>query len=232
MKHIADTSKADIKMMRAHILKWVRYLVQHKDSALYYSVAALVIFALSLSAQRYRELALNPDGKDTDVNTEIAAVNTQWLPTPVPEVNAMKNTWIMPVNGEICGEYSADTLTWSESMGQWSLHCAVDIRAAASEAVRAAADGVVTDVYSHSLLGNTVEIDHGEGHVVRYCSLSTTQLMQIGSTVAQGDIIGGVGTCTAEAELGSHLHLECTVNREPIDFMTLISKTDASDLQE
>ena len=65
-------------------------------------------------------------------------------------------------------EYAPDAPVWSETLGQWQTHPALDIAGSPGEAVYACREGVVSEAWSDRLWGNVVVIDRrreaGPGH--------------------------------------------------------------------
>jgi murein DD-endopeptidase MepM/ murein hydrolase activator NlpD len=59
--------------------------------------------------------------------------------------------------------------------------------------------------------GRQVWIDHGGGIVTRYAHLSAVAPLRVGDTVAQGQVIGAVGS-SGYPEGGPHLHFEIRVD--------------------
>lgn len=85
-------------------------------------------------------------------------------------------------------------------------HDGVDLIAPEGVGVYAAARGTVAKVnMSRKGLGNTVEIDHGNGYVTRYCLLGDVSAIP-GTRVKQGQRIGTVGTSPSLPS--PHLHFE------------------------
>lgn len=85
-------------------------------------------------------------------------------------------------------------------------HNGLDLVAPQGDAVYAAAKGTVARVnMSRKGLGNTVEIDHGNGYVTRYCLLGEVSAIP-GTRVKQGQRIGTVGS--APYLPSPHLHFE------------------------
>lgn len=132
-------------------------------------------------------------------------------------------TYSMPVSGEIMNAYSAGELTKSLTLGDWRTHDGVDIKAAAGTEVHPAAAGTVKKVYSDTLWGNCVEIEHADGIVTVYCSLSEPTV-QVGQAVKTNTVLGTV-TDSAAAEVleASHLHFGMKENGKWIDPMSRIS---------
>ena len=110
---------------------------------------------------------------------------------------------------EMCirDRYRPDALVWSDTLGLWQTHAALDIAAPLGTAVSACADGTVTEAYRDPLLGYTVRVEHADGYESLYACLQSAEMVEVGRTVQMGDVIGAVGeSADAEADLGAHLH--------------------------
>ena len=98
-------------------------------------------------------------------------------------------------------------------------HDGVDLIAPEGDGVYAAGRGTVAKVnMSRKGLGNTVEIDHGNGYVTRYCLLGEVTAVP-GTRVKQGQRIGTVGTSPSLPS--PHLHFEVLHNGrvcDPVNF--------------
>lgn len=86
----------------------------------------------------------------------------------------------------------------------------------ASFEVLAALDGVVSLVESNPINGKIVEINHGNGFVTVYQSL-TDVVVEQGDEVEQGDIIAKAGRSEVEKDLGAHLHFEARLNGQAVN---------------
>lgn len=125
---------------------------------------------------------------------------------------------VMPVNGEIINAFSGGELVKSETLGVWKTHDGVDIKADKGTAVKSMNKGVVTKVWEDTLWGYSVTIDHGNGIVGHYHSLTSAVAVSEGDEVNSGDVIGYVGESAAvESTLGAHLHFALKQNGEWID---------------
>ena len=94
-------------------------------------------------------------------------------------------------------------------------HEGLDLVAPQGVPVYAAADGMVTQVVrSRKGLGNTVEIDHGNGYVTRYCLLGEITAVK-GRRVKCDQQIGTVGISPTLP--APHLHFEVRRKGEPLD---------------
>lgn len=113
---------------------------------------------------------------------------------------------MMPVPGEIITEYSWGELV-KASGGVWKTHDGVDIAADSGTSVKSMTSGTVSDIYSDTLWGNCVVIDHGDTVMGYYFGLSPDISVKVGDSVSAGYIIGTVGnTADIESDLQSHLH--------------------------
>jgi murein DD-endopeptidase MepM/ murein hydrolase activator NlpD len=130
----------------------------------------------------------------------------------------LQEYYIWPVSGEVCGEYAMDVLVWNPTMRDWRTHDGVDIAAALGTQVKAAGNGVVTEIYTDDLLGTTVVLTHTGGLVSRYANLAATPAVAVGDHVGVGEVLGAVGA-TALGESGDvcHLHFAMTRDGESVD---------------
>ncbi len=107
----------------------------------------------------------------------------------------------------------------SPCRGCSSDHAGHDIAAASGTPVYAAADGWVTRAGWSNGYGVMVEVKHAGGLVTRYAHLNADIAIPVaGTTVRQGQMIGGVGN-TGDST-GDHLHFETRLNGKAINPMT------------
>ena len=103
-------------------------------------------------------------------------------------------------------------------------HTGIDIPAARGTPIYAAKSGVViTSVYGTGnawSYGNYVVVSHSDGTSTLYAHMSSRAVSE-GQTVAQGDVVGYVGTTGRST--GNHLHFEIRVNgsrTDPLNYFT------------
>lgn len=77
-------------------------------------------------------------------------------------------------------------------------------------------DGTVANIKEDLLLGNIVEITHGNDMISIYQSLSEVNVKK-GDEVKQGSIIGKSGTCNIAKDLGNHLDFELIVKGQTVN---------------
>jgi murein DD-endopeptidase MepM/ murein hydrolase activator NlpD len=99
------------------------------------------------------------------------------------------------------------------------MHTGIDFRAPSGSPIRATAAGRVVESGWVGGYGNMVEIDHGHGLTTRYAHMSSLGV-DVGETVARGDIVGKVGSTGRST--GPHLHYETRLDGEPMDPMRFL----------
>lgn len=136
-----------------------------------------------------------------------------------------KLNFIAPVIGKVMKGHSTSVPAYSTTLEAWKIHTGIDILTEEAADVFAVEAGEVTGVYTHPMLGNTVEITHANGTVSRYSNLASKGLPMIGTEVESGAKIGSVGD-SAISELAdeAHLHFEMLVNNTSVNPLDYISE--------
>lgn len=102
---------------------------------------------------------------------------------------------------------------------QWSAHKGVDLAAPTGTNIRASGDGIVDFVGKQSGYGNVVILKHGKKYETLYAHMNEfADGLKVGKKIAQGDVIGTVGTTGWST--GPHLHYEFKVDGEHVDPMS------------
>jgi len=136
---------------------------------------------------------------------------------PTPNQELANTKLIMPVNGIITVNHSLETMVYSPTFGDWRTHKGIDIDAEPGTQVKAVADGVVARMYTDEMMGNVIEINHGD-FVSVYAGVSTLEMLQQDAEVGQGDIISETGnTALNESGQNPHLHFEILYGGNPVD---------------
>ena len=140
-----------------------------------------------------------------------------------PSLPPVADSFVSPVGkGELSKGFDSELLQFSATFGDMRIHLGADILADIGSDVVSAGKGTVTKIYSDVLLGRTVEIDHGNGIVIKYCGLSDDITVKEGHTVEQGYKIATLSGTPGESGDPAHLHIEATKNGTPIDPAALI----------
>ena len=130
--------------------------------------------------------------------------------------------FVLPVAGNIQKEYSPESPVYSETFQDFRTHSGVDISAGVSAPISSAGSGIIRAVRYDELLGNIVEIDHGNGIVCFYCGLADHIFVEEGQAVEASQPIGTIGTVPTECIDAPHLHLEVLKDGEPSSPMDVL----------
>lgn len=123
--------------------------------------------------------------------------------------------WIKPVNVPYGTRFGKAGSMWSSGH-----HTGLDFPASVGTAIKAVADGKVSQSTSGGPYGNHGMINHGDGLSSLYAHMSKI-LMRVGDTVKQGQVIGKVGA-TGNVT-GPHLHLEARAGGRAVDPMSYLT---------
>ncbi len=126
--------------------------------------------------------------------------------------SARKGLMRTPVDG--AHETSGFGMRFHPILGFSRLHQGTDFGAPTGSPIMAAASGKVTFAGWHGGHGNYVQILHHAGLMTAYGHMSRFAVKP-GATVAQGQVIGYVGSTGLST--GPHLHYEVWVNQKPVD---------------
>ncbi|MGE5614129.1 MAG: peptidoglycan DD-metalloendopeptidase family protein [Bacillota bacterium] len=139
-----------------------------------------------------------------------------------------KQSFKMPVSGEVILEFAKDKLVYSKTLEEWRTHPGVDLAAERGTPIAAVADGVVCDVRNEKYYGISVIIDHGDGLKTLYRNLASDDTVVVNQKVRQGEIIGSIGdTAMDESSDPPHLHFEVLKDDVNVDPMAYLPKTAA-----
>ena len=119
--------------------------------------------------------------------------------------------------------YRTDPVTGEGGQGHKGIDLTLWRGYSALSAIGAAWDGTVTDVRDGvegfdtvRSAGNRVTIDHGDGVVTKYYHLANGSIpVQVGDSVAAGQVIGQMGSTGYST--GAHLHFHLEIYGEPVD---------------
>ena len=166
-----------------------------------------------------QETAAEPEETPAEPEEEIEAEETNNEATYTPS-EALK----YPVaSTEAISAFSNGELVYSNVMKDYRAHNGFDIKASVSEAVFSVGNGKVLRTYNDILLGNVIEVEHGE-YIVRYCGLGDTLLVHEGDLVFLNTAIGSVFSVPMEKNAEAHLHIEVLKDDEYIDPTQILAK--------
>lgn len=133
--------------------------------------------------------------------------------------------FISPLNAKVLNKYSGNTPVKSKTMGDWRLHTGIDYAAEEGTSVCSSAEGIVSKIYTDSMWGTTIEIEHPNNMVSIYSSLDKKVFVEKGQNVTSGQVIGKVSnSARVESEEGSHLHFAIKKEGKFVDPESIITK--------
>ncbi len=135
-----------------------------------------------------------------------------------------EKSFALPMGNHIVKDYSNGEMVLSKTMGDWRVHNGVDFGGASGNSVSAVEDGIITAVDDDSFWGTVVEIDHGDGMLVRYCGLKKGSTLSNGARVTKGEKIGTLGNIPVESGDGDHLHIEVSIDGKTVDPLEAFGK--------
>ncbi|MDR0751199.1 MAG: M23 family metallopeptidase [Christensenellaceae bacterium] len=136
----------------------------------------------------------------------------------VPPIEAEPIIFTIPTEDcTIVRNYSmAAPIKW-ETLGHFAVHNGIDFAGPQGAPVRVVFDGTVVQLSYDILNGHKVVVDHGDGLLTTYGSLSEP-VVTIGQVLSSGEVIGELSnSASSELELGAHLHFSVIHNSEYVD---------------
>ncbi len=165
--------------------------------------------------------------EESTAATEPETQEAETEPASMPQTDSntpYKSFYQYPLSEAVVNGYTQE-LVKNETMGDYRSHPAIDFKGEAGEDVFAINDGLVLSVYNDSLLGMTVEIDHGGTLVARYCGFDSVAVSE-GDEVQIGQLVGTLGAVPFEKTAQSHLHFETKLDGEYVDPLLVMGKTE------
>ena len=168
-------------------------------------------------------IEIDEDFKLKETNDNGAAASEEQKTKSIPASTSA--AMMLPLMGNISLDYAEDKLVYSKTLEQWTTHNGIDIKAKEGSVVKAALDGVVSQIKKDETLGIVITLDHANGLQTKYANLSTDEMVKIGKEVKKGDAISGVGEGTGfEMVEGPHLHFEILQDGKNIDPKSFLPK--------
>jgi len=164
----------------------------------YYLLALALIIAVGVGA------GLN-NNNSNDNGVEQTQTSTIQMESPLKSAEVLK--W-----------YSDTELFYNSTLKQWESHKGVDLTSSVDNGVYAVLDGTVKDTCYNYEDGYCVTIEHDNGLISTYCSLSNTDGVKQGDNVTKGQKIGEISnTASNESLQGNHLHFSIELNGKKVD---------------
>ncbi len=195
----------------------------------YYMVLALCVVAVGVSgillmntvnepltpvAGESLSVPLTPEDEAAEKPGEQTAPTVTQLPdVPKAEEEKPVEKTVAPVEGTVVAVFSVDALTYNETTRDWRTHNGVDLSANLEDPVVAAQKGTVTAVFYDNALGQTVVLNHGDGLESRYSNLAESVPVEVGDSLAVGEVLGYVGA-TANSEMAEEPHVHFAVYQD------------------
>ena len=132
----------------------------------------------------------------------------------------MQMQW--PLYGDLIMNYSMDQTVYFETLGQYRYNPALVIKASVGDKVKACANGVVTEVYQSTELGNVVVMDIGDGYELTYGQLEDITVVP-GNVIETGTLLGTVAEPSVYyTSEGSNLYLKMTKDGAAVNPMDVL----------
>lgn len=147
---------------------------------------------------------------------------------PVVDVDTKPLVFSLPLEGATLEKgFSSTALMFNSTLKHWEAHKAVDLVSSTSKIAVACLEGTVRKVEKTYAFGTTIQIEHKEGFVSTYSSLSDS-LVKVGDVVSAGQNLGEISTSAAnEMAQGDHLHFileKDGVKVDPTSYLELSNK--------
>ena len=165
--------------------------------------------------------------KQTEADTTKAKKQKKSEPSTMEqnETNTpYKSYYKYPLGEAVVNGYSEE-LVYSNTMGDWRSHAAIDFKGEEGDEIVAINDGLVLDVYKDNMYSYVVVIDHGGKLTAKYCGLKSVGVKK-GSYVNIGKKIGTLGTIPAESADGAHLHFETEIDGKSVNPLEVMGKIE------
>jgi len=143
--------------------------------------------------------------------------------TPVFREFTEATSMVWPVVGEIVMNYRTDGFVFDPTLNHYRTNDTMKISAVQGTAVRASAEGIVSNVFYTRETGNVVEIDHGNGWATTYSQLQDNVLVAEGDVVLAGAVIGQVSSPSpAVSGLGDNMGFRVTSDGVSVNPLSLL----------
>ncbi|HWO78078.1 MAG TPA: peptidoglycan DD-metalloendopeptidase family protein [Bacillus sp. (in: firmicutes)] len=202
--------------------------------AVYIAAAALLLTGVVWFTSTGDDVAQEPTGENGTVVNENGEI---------VEVNNLLENFVWPVEDQdavkvVTGYWDSAATTEEQEAAlvfynnQYRPNKGIDIAMENGESFNVVASmaGLVKDVREDSVLGNVIEIEHAEGVVTQYQSVTDIKV-GVGDQVEQGQVLATAGQSLLNEAAGTHLHFEVRVDGQAVNPLTVFEKP-LSDLLE
>lgn len=194
---------------------------------LYLAVAVVICLGAVIAgiAASITHRNATPTPEDTH-QTDAPGTDTPGTNAPDTGTSGTPITFTAPVSGSVMKSHDLTLPVYSLTLDEYRTHDGIDISTTLGTAVTAAADGVVTAIEDHPLLGKSVTVTHGGNFVTVYRNLAAdlAESIEVGANVARGQTLGAVGeSALIECCDEPHLHFEMKlsdVSVNPLDYIS------------
>ncbi len=131
------------------------------------------------------------------------------------KITEEKQTFILPITGNILKGYSDTALQYSTTYDDMRLHTGVDILCDKGSEIKSVGSGKVTSIVDDANMGKIIVIDYDNNICVKYCGMKSCSVNQ-NDKVATGDIIGTSGDIPSECADNPHIHIEVLIDGEKV----------------
>lgn len=183
--------------------------------------------AEKITEETTAKISEKPQEKITEATTESKSLKASAKEEKVFSLFDDSKEMSWPVNGQIVMDYSIETAIFDKTLEQYRTNDSICISAEAGTEVKAAAEGVVENIFEDNENGKSVVINHGNGWMSTYSQLENNLMVEVGQVVGEGDVIGKVGQPTNYSVLlGSHLDFKITKNDQATDPKLVLAQLD------
>lgn len=166
----------------------------------------------------------------TEVTTQTIQNNEKEKPKEESKVFSLfdetqEMSW--PVFGNIVSKFDMTTGVYDKTLEQYKVSDSICISAPVGTDVKAAAEGIVENIFIDDELGQTIAINHGNGWLSTYSQLQDKVSVNVGDVVSEGKVIGKIGNPSKYGvALGSHLNFKVLKDDKPTDPTEILSQQE------
>lgn len=152
----------------------------------------------------------NEDGNLKDIRSEEQAnTKSNIEEETIESISSNASAFIKPVNGEVMNPLSMDSLIFSKTLQEWTVHKGTDYKAQLGNEVYAVRSGKIKEIKFDYIYGEYIVIEHDDGYESLYANITVLDALKVGDGIKQGEMIGYVAESFGyEVAEETHLHFE------------------------